>query len=82
MLTNDSQYYVKPLKVEDQKDKDFCIHEGAKINTDKKEYLGEEIKNLYPYLCKWQDYCLLRDGDKTCEFKYLLLEIPPQKPAE
>lgn len=88
MLTNDSLYYAGPKK-QDKTAKLFYIHDGEKINAgiepipdEKRKYLPKDIEIKYSYQCKWQNYCPLGDGDKTTEFKYLLLEIPPQKPAE
>ena len=89
----DAERYDKRKK-KDTRDRNFRIHQGAKIkqiNPDEKlvwnlkskderrSYMGDPLEIKHEYICKWEPYCTVDGGDKKSEFKYLLLEIPPEK---
>lgn len=84
-LTNEHLYWDRGDK---GKGEDFCIKDEREIkgeitykytnsnNENSKHTAPVKIKNTYN--CEWVQY-LLPKKDKNSEFKYLLLQIPPEE---
>lgn len=93
MLTNDKAYYDKKrYRGNGTHDINFRIHNEKIIENHtldwyfkdgepkkRPSYMGKPLKVRHEYTCKWKTYCTVDGGGKNSEFKYLLLEIPPEK---